>query len=229
MNKDMIRRISTTGKAYAGLESLNRRTARLVDRPQELVTQCFSFANAFLRPIQVPEEIVSLLYDVRKLNPKNVLEIGTFRGGTLYLWTRLAQPDATIVSVDLPGGKFGGGYSRLRTPIYRRFAREGQKLRLLRANSHDANTLETVKQLFGNAKVDFLFIDGDHTYEGVKRDWEMYSPLVRKGGLIAFHDVAGNYEETQVKRCWDSIKDNYTHREYVARSDGLYGIGVLFK
>jgi predicted O-methyltransferase YrrM len=37
--------------------------------------------------------------------------------------------------------------------------------------------------------LDFLFIDGDHTYKGVKEDFEMYSPLVRKGGVIAFHDI----------------------------------------
>lgn len=229
MSINLIRRISNCAKAYTGLESLDRRTASLVDKSHELVKESFSYANAFLRPVQVPEEMASLLDDVRNLNPKAVLEIGTFRGGTLYLWTRLAHPDAKIVSVDLPGGKFGGGYSRMRTPIYRRFPRERQVLHLLRANSHEANTFETVRGLFGESGIDFLFIDGDHTYEGVKRDWEMYSPLVRKGGLVAFHDVARNYGETQVKRCWDAIKNDFTHREYMADPEGLYGIGVLFK
>jgi predicted O-methyltransferase YrrM len=74
-----------------------------------------------------------------------------------------------------------------------------------------------------------LFIDGDHTFEGVKKDWEMYSPLVRPGGLIVFHDVAGNYGETQVKAFWDTIKTSYSHREYMAHPEGLYGIGVLQK
>jgi hypothetical protein len=41
-----------------------------------------------------------------------------------------------------------------------------------------------------------LFIDGDHTYEGVRRDFEMYSPLVRKGGIIAFHDIYPGPEES---------------------------------
>ncbi len=229
MSQNLIRRISNCAKAYAGLDTLNRRTANLVDRPQELVNECFGFANGFLQPIQVPEEMESLLLDVRKLNPKTVLEIGTFRGGTLYLWTRLAQPDATIVSVDLPGGKFGGGYPRVRTPLYRQFAGERQKLHLLRANSHDTASLEKVEALFGHSSVDFLFLDGDHTYEGVKRDWEMYSPLVRKEGIIAFHDVARNYEETHVKRFWDSIKHDFSYREYMIHPEGLYGIGVIFK
>lgn len=37
--------------------------------------------------------------------------------------------------------------------------------------------------------VDLLFIDGDHTYASVLTDWLLYSPLVRPGGLLAFHDV----------------------------------------
>jgi predicted O-methyltransferase YrrM len=225
----LISRASLCVKAYAGLSGLNHRTESLVDHPKELVSQCFGYTDAFLQPVQIPEEMVSLLEDVKRLNPKRILEIGTCKGGSLYLWTRIAQSDATIVSVDLPGGKFGGGYSRLRTPIYKRFARRGQRLHLLRTNSHLTDTLENVKRLFGGSEIDFLFIDGDHTYEGVKRDWEMYSTLVRKGGLIAFHDVAGNYGETQAKRCWDAIKGDFTHREYLAHPEGLYGIGVLFK
>jgi len=47
--------------------------------------------------------------------------------------------------------------------------------------------------------LDFLFIDGDHTYEGVKRDFEMYSPLVRNGGIIAFHDIVKHPPETVVR------------------------------
>jgi predicted O-methyltransferase YrrM len=222
-------RVMRYARAYTGLGKLNRLTASMADRPADLISESFSYSDAFLQPIQVPEELARLLEDVRTLNPRTVLEIGTSMGGTLYLWTRLAQPDGTIVSVDLPGGKFGGGYSPLRTPIYRRFGRLEQKLHLMRANSHEAATLQEVKGLFGGTEIDFLFIDGDHTYEGVKQDWEMYSPLVRQGGLIVFHDVAGNYEETQVKRFWDSIKTGYPHREYMFHPRGHYGIGVLFK
>ena len=216
-------------QAYTGLEKLNRTTASLVDQPSEMIAQTFRYADAFLQPIQVEEELASLLGDVRRLNPRTVVEIGTSMGGTLYLWTRLARPDATIISVDLPGGQFGGGYSPLRTPIYRRFARERQKLHLLRADSHEKATLEQVKALIGEAQIDFLFIDGDHTYEGVLKDWEMYSPLVRSGGLVVFHDVAGNYGTTQVKRFWDGIKVDYLYREYMVHPRGHYGIGVLSK
>jgi predicted O-methyltransferase YrrM len=85
------------------------------------------------------------------------------------------------------------------------------------------------KRLLSGRQIDLLFIDGDHTYEGVKKDWEMYSPLVRSGGLIVFHDVAGNYGETQVKAFWDTIKTSYAHKEYMTHPEELYGIGVLQK
>ena len=36
--------------------------------------------------------------------------------------------------------------------------------------------------------INILFIDGDHSYEGVKDDWDNFSPFVVKGGIVYFHD-----------------------------------------
>ena len=41
-----------------------------------------------------------------------------------------------------------------------------------------------------NIKIDLLFIDGDHSYEGSKKDWELYSPLLKKKSLVLFHDYS---------------------------------------
>lgn len=213
--------------AWSGLGKLHHNTMANRDDSRKLVREVFQYANSFFAPIQVEDEIVNLVDDVRRLAPATVLELGTSMGGTLYLWTRLATSNATLVSVDLPGGKFGGGYSTLRTPLYQRFARDQQQLHLLRANSHDADSLNRVKAIFRQTPVDLLFIDGDHTYEGVKQDWEMYHHLVRPGGMVVFHDIAMNYDDTQVKRFWDELKPTVRHREYAYHPRGFYGIGVV--
>ena len=159
------------------------------------------------------------------------MEIGTANGGALFCFARLAPRDATLISIDLPEGKFGGGYPAEKIPFYEAFARPGQSLSLLREDSHDPETLKRAKEILGNRQIDFLFIDGDHSYEGVKKDFETYSPLVRKGGIIAFHDVApkGIPELTGgVPRFWKEISGNYPTNVFIKDMDQTgFGIGVL--
>ena len=149
---------------------------------------------------------------VRALGPKAVIEIGTAKGGTLFLFSRLADPCATLVSIDLPGGEFGGGYPAWKARLYRSFCLPQQTIHLLRADSSAISTVENVKSIFGKTPVDFLFIDGNHTYEGVKRDFELYSPCVRKGGLIAFHDIAVHPPEARcnVDKFWNEARNQHS-------------------
>ena len=75
-------------------------------------------------------------------------------------------------------------------------------------------------------KVDFLFIDADHSYEGVKKDFEMYSLLVRKGGIIAFHDIIPS-GYPKVYKFWNEVK--YEYLEIIKdRNQNCYGIGIIF-
>ena len=173
-------------------------------------------------------EIEELYRTVCKLKPKRVLEIGTARGGSLYLWAKAAAPDATIVSVDLPQGQFGGGYPACRIPFYQAFKQQGQKLYLLRKDSHQADTVEEVKSLFDKNLIDFAFIDGDHTYEGVKADFINYSPLVREEGLIGFHDILprSDLSSIEVDRFWKEIKEKYNTTEIIGPNESGRKIGI---
>jgi hypothetical protein len=58
----------------------------------------------------------------------------------------------------------------------------------------------------------------DHTYEGVKRDFESYAPLVRPGGVVALHDIVPNRIETtsQVELFWREVKDGRSVKELIA-------------
>jgi predicted O-methyltransferase YrrM len=170
----------------------------------------------------------------RREPPRTVLEIGTARGGTLWLWCRLAAEGALIVSVDLPGGPFGGGYTMMDIPRFRSYAQPGQTLKLVAADSHDPLTLEAVRGFLpGPWSVDLLFIDGDHTLAGVTKDWDMYGPLVAPGGLVVFHDITDHTAEADcdcnVKDLWDRLKEGYEHYEFCTPGLGWGGIGVLRK
>lgn len=138
-----------------------------------------------------------------------------------------------MISIDLPDGKFGGGYPKWKIPLYKSFTKGNQKLYLLRNDSHKKETLSKVKKILDGKGLNFLFIDGDHTYEGVKKDFEMYSPLVSKRGFIAFHNIApkGTPELTGgVLKFWKEIKRKFHYREIVQdwNQDG-YGIGIIYK
>jgi predicted O-methyltransferase YrrM len=190
----------------------------------------FKALGISIKPTQVKDEIRDLLRHLTP-KPKVVLEIGTASGGALFMFARIAQPDATIISIDLPGGMFGGGYPKWKSPLYKSFAHGQQKVYLLCGDSHDPAAASKVQKILGERKIDFLFIDGDHTYEGVKKDFEMYSSLVRNGGIIALHDIVhGTLENVGgVPKFWSEIKCKFEYLEIVKSwNQKGYGIGIIY-
>ena len=151
-----------------------------------------------------------------ELQPKNVMEIGFRRGGTLAVWHELSR--GKVIGVDLPdefskqrAGELGKAYARTFFVL---------------SDSHLAATLQDVTYILQGEPLDLLFIDGDHSYEGVLRDWEMYAPLVRPGGIVAFHDIQAN-PACEVKALWEMLNQQREHREF--NIGGPWGgIGVLY-
>jgi predicted O-methyltransferase YrrM len=184
--------------------------------------------------MQKVAEFAPLLALVARHRPGVVVEIGTYRGGSFYALCRVADARATLVSVDLPGGPFGGGYTEQELQAMRGYGRRSQSLHFVPFNSHDLSTRDAAVNLLGGRPVDLLMIDGDHTYEGVRRDFELYAPLVGDGGLIAFHDILPHprVPSCEVDIFWNEIKGRYRHVEFVDPSEdwgnGQWGgVGVL--
>lgn len=212
-----------------------RRLRRLA-RSLHSIDDAIDFADTFrhgsfdIRPWQARSEIYSLLELLQEERPRRVLEIGSARGGTLFLFSRVVADDALLVSVDLPYGPFGGSYDGAASPLLRSFARDRQRVELIRADSRSPETVARVRRLLAGGQLDFLFIDGDHSYDGVRMDYETYAPLVREGGLIAFHDIVPGDRAGVggVPRFWAEVKNGREVSEYVRDwNQGGLGIGVL--
>ena len=194
--------------------------------------------------IQNRYELTEYLKLIQEKSPRIVVEIGTARGGMLYCFCQLASADALIISIDLPGAPNCGGQTSIERQFYATFAGPKQKLHFIPENSHFHTTKLMLKNLLGERKVDVLFIDGDHSYGGVRIDYEMYKEFLAPDGLLTFHDIrlrpehwgAGN----EVGVFWDEIAVGHETVEIVDpngicrpnRPNGVepcWGIGILGK
>ena len=196
----------------------------------KLVQFTMTESGGAIRPLQNPWEIGELMKRVRAKQPRVIVEIGTAKGGTLFLFCQHAADDATIISLDLPFGRNGGGYPKWKEKVYAKFAKPGQTLHLMRANSHLDETRTRIEALLKGRKIDVLMIDADHSYEGVKRDYDLYSPLLADDGFIAMHDVILNRfdPEIEVHRFWDELKATEKTEELVHNyGQGNLGIGIV--
>jgi predicted O-methyltransferase YrrM len=197
------------------LEIAGRQTADVRASPAPLVAS------------QRRDELLPFLERVERLRPRRICEIGTAGGGTLFLLTRVAAADAVIVYVDLELPWFA---ERARA----RLARADQRVVGLAGDSHDTATRDRVVGALSSEPLDVLFIDGDHSYAGVKADFELYAPLVRSGGIVALHDVnpdgdAAHAISGEVPRFWEELKRTHRTQELITSSnpDG-YGIGIVY-
>jgi predicted O-methyltransferase YrrM len=179
--------------------------------------------------VQVESELLRFVELVCARRPRTIVEIGTARGETAFLLARAAAPDARIVCVDLPAGPFGGVRIPNRTRLWASFAVDQQTVTLLERDSHDPRTAELVRQMVG--PIDVLFIDGDHSYEGVAADFRMFVPMVADGGLIALHDIVSGRPEAVggVPDFWHEVRGEIFDEIVADRNQGGYGFGLLVK
>lgn len=197
---------------------------------RQLIEFTFNACGGYFAPMQVKSELASFMESARDQKPQVVMEIGTARGGSLFLLAQMAPKDSLIISLDIPGGKLGG-YPSWKIPLYKSFASGRQKIAIVKADSHDKKTVGKIEQILGGRKIDLLFIDADHTYQGVKRDFDLYSPLVKSGGRVAFHDVATKIPATpksEVDIFWIELKEKFEYKEFVEDwQQGWAGIGYV--
>lgn len=183
---------------------------------------------------------------LKKYKIKNVLEIGTYRGGTARLWANMLDDENGHVyccDKQFDWGNFkDNGYIGTENKEYNREVYNGtnieNKIVEFKGDSHDSEFIKNVKNNI-TEKVDILFIDGDHTYEGVKQDFINYYDLVKENGFIIFHDIVDSKHHRDygcvVSILWNEIKNLYPSWEFIDNNEYpgcpyvSMGIGVIKK
>lgn len=139
----------------------------------------------------VPEDAACLYRTARKLKPgSTILEIGSWKGKSTYCLARGLRA-GKVIAVDPFDASGEAGSSEIyeqekHGDLETQFSERMKSLSVFpmieiwRGRSSDFADREV--------EIDFLFIDGDHSVEGCRHDHETYSPKVKRGGFVAFHD-----------------------------------------
>ena len=161
----------------------------------------------------VRESELEILKKYAKLSKNNIIEIGSFQGRTtieLCKHTKMGN-DCDVYAVDTWNGKkVDEGVFLDKKTFIENINKSGfiNKVKII----HDSS-----KNVLKNwdLKIGLLFIDGNHSYKGVKEDINWVKHVI-DGGYIIFHDYSPNYKDRVVKAVDELIKSkNYNIIEIV--------------
>lgn len=165
-------------------------------------------------------------YDlVANRKPKRIVELGTHYGTSLWSFSQAVKDqknNAEINAVDMwKGERHAGFYGEEVFETVKKIKEKwysNLKINLIR------KTFDEAVFDFEDNSIDILHIDGLHTYEAVRNDFENWFPKVKKNGILLFHDIKVCKEDFGVYKFWEELKEKYQTIEFFQS----FGLGVLF-
>jgi len=175
------------------------------------------------RMLQHEAEFAAFIDVIHELDVQSYLEIGSKFGGSLWRIGMAMPKGSACVFIDLPRREGASSYYSMHGVI-RRLSGEGRSCTAIWG---DSTSLGVIAQARQKGPYDLVFIDCNHTYDFVRRDWVNYRPMASKA--IAFHDVA--LQSSGVPRLWDEIRADGRYRYHEIKLDPAgteNGIGIVF-
>lgn len=155
-------------------------------------------------------------------NFKSILEIGSREGGVLMTLHNVLPLETKLYSIDLGSdieGEKPPHHMTLEAAVDA-ISKDGRSIELKFGDSTLDEQIEWARQ---RAPFDFIFIDGDHSYEGVKADFNNYRAFAQ---VIGFHDIRN--PNLGVMQLWNEIRPLYDTCEWCQRGS-IMGIGLIFR
>lgn len=164
---------------------------------------------------------IPFAYDlIRKLQPRLLVELGTHTGNSFLAMCESVLDynlGTQIYAIDTwVGDQHAGSYPE---QVYKNLSKYVDAhypfAHLLR------KTFDEALQHFEDNSVDLLHIDGLHTYEAVKHDYETWLPKLADPSIILFHDVAETRDDFGVWQLWRELKDRHDTTYEFTHNHGL--------
>lgn len=161
---------------------------------------------------------------MKQLRPSLYVELGTHSGNSYFSFCQAAREDNIAVKCyavdtwqgDEHAGNYGGDvFEQVSVHNQTHYAGFSRLLRM---------TFDDAANYFSDASIDLLHIDGLHTYEAVKHDFETWLPKLAPGAIVLFHDINVRERGFGVWKLWEELQQRYAaHHEFVHS----HGLGVL--
>lgn len=160
-------------------------------------------------------------YLVDQFKPKILVELGTHSGNSYFSFCQSVATNKTntkCYAVDTwQGDQHAGSYSE---EIYEKVFQHNEKNYKAFSNLMRMTFDEAVNQ-FEDGSINLLHIDGLHTYEAVKHDFETWLPKMADGGIVIFHDTKVLERGFGVWRLWSELQQLYGLNIEFSHSNGL--------
>lgn len=138
---------------------------------------------------QSADELFWIVNRVEKvIKPKIILEIGIAWGGSLRYWERIVPKSGLVMGIDIDPK------TQEKMSSWWDWKSTDRDLRLINGPSLRPDVGSTVKQMIGDKKIDFLYLDGAHDPLNVFKEFVYYGEIVRYGGAVGFHDINPSME-----------------------------------
>lgn len=156
------------------------------------------FDNNTLFPLQRKRETEKMIAKARTIRPRVVAEIGADKGGSFFHWVCGLETVERALAIEIRGTPYGNLFADAFPEVDFKFIPD---------SSYSTDTVLSVTEWLNGDKFDCVFLDGDKSE--FMRDFNLYLPMVRRGGMIMMHDInrGGKHPAAPPATVFDNIAD----------------------